>query len=96
VASLGKEDSWEIEMNSFKPFPCGIVIHPVIDGCVQLHSMLDGSGKRCQDIMDVQLTVHPLVLELTGKTKSRDGLEAKFSVYYGAAIGLLLYKVTPG
>lgn len=95
VASLGKEGAWEIEKNSFKPFPCGIVIHPVIDGCVQLHEVLGGSGKRYEDITDVQLTVHPLVLELTGKTKPRDGLEAKFSVYHGAAIGLLLDKATP-
>lgn len=95
VASLGKEGAWEIEKNSFKPFPCGIVIHPIIDGCIQLHEVFDDDGKRYEDIVDVQLTVHPLVLELTGKTKPRDGLEAKFSVYYGAAIGLLLGKATP-
>lgn len=95
VATLGKEGSWEIEKNSFKPFPCGIVIHPVIDGCIQLHEVFNGSGKRHEDIVDVQLTVHPLVLELTGKTKPRDGLEAKFSVYHGASIGLLLGKATP-
>ena len=23
---------WEVEKNSFKPFPCGIVINPAIDG----------------------------------------------------------------
>lgn len=95
VSTLGKEGSWEIEKNSFKPFPCGIVIHPVIDGCIQLHETLEKDGLRCEDITDVQLTVHPLVLELTGKTRPRDGLEAKFSVYHGAAIGLLLGKATP-
>ena len=95
VSTLGKNDpgSWEIEKNSFKPFPCGIVIHPVIDGCVQLHD--SGRCRDAGDIHHVQLTVHPLVLELTGKTKPRDGLEAKFSVYHGAAIGLLLGKATP-
>ena len=29
-------DSWEIALNTYKPFACGIVIHPSIDGCVQL------------------------------------------------------------
>lgn len=93
VTTLGQDKSWEIEKNSFKPFPCGIVIHPVIDSCVRLYD----SG-RCADIDDieyVEVTVHPLVLELTGKTAPRDGLEAKFSVYHGAAIGLLLGKATP-
>ena len=27
---------WEISLNTYKPFACGIVIHPAIDGCVQL------------------------------------------------------------
>jgi aconitate decarboxylase len=36
--------------------------------------------------------VHPLVIELTGKRTPRDGLEAKFSGYYGAAIGLIYGK----
>src|SRR5262245_50257855 len=31
---LGK--SFEVSLNSYKPFACGIVIHPSIDGCVQL------------------------------------------------------------
>ena len=31
---LGKR--FEISFNTYKPFACGIVIHPSIDGCVQL------------------------------------------------------------
>ncbi|OJJ48394.1 hypothetical protein ASPZODRAFT_130418 [Penicilliopsis zonata CBS 506.65] len=90
VDSLGK--TWETEKNSFKPFPCGIVIHPVIDGCISLHRKHLTSS---EEIVSVMLTVHPLVLELTGKKYPRDGLEAKFSVYHGAAVGLLLGKATP-
>ena len=92
VSTLG-EGPWEIEKNAFQPFPCGIVVHPVLDGCVRLHDR-----GRCADIEridTVELRVHPLVLELTGKTAPRDGLEAKFSVYHGAAVGLLLGKATP-
>ena len=29
-------ERFEISFNSYKPFACGIVIHPSIDGCVQL------------------------------------------------------------
>jgi aconitate decarboxylase len=36
-----------------------------------------------------------LVLELTGKKYPKDGLEAKFSVYHGAACGLLYGRATP-
>jgi len=35
------------------------------------------------------------VLELTGKKTPQDGLQAKFSVYHGGAIGLVLGKAGP-
>lgn len=87
---------WEIEKNTFKPFPCGIVIHPIIDACIQArtqHNLME-SGKL-KAIQQVSLRVNPLVLDLTGKRTPKDGLEAKFSVYHGAAIGLLFGTATP-
>jgi len=48
-----------------------------------------------QEIERVHARVHPLVLELTGKKTPRDGLQAKFSVYHGGAIGLVLGKAGP-
>ena len=88
---LDDDDKWGIEKNAFKPFPCGIVIHPVIDGCAQLYH----EGLEVDKITSVNLRVHPLVLELTGKKNPKDGLQGKFSVYHGAACGLLFGKATP-
>ncbi|KAF2092910.1 mmge/prpd family protein-like protein [Rhizodiscina lignyota] len=93
MASLGKE--WETAKNSFKPFPCGIVIHPVIDGCVQVRKDMQAAGANVEDIESIHAKVHHLVLELTGKRTPKDGLEAKFSVYHGGAIGLVFGKGTP-
>jgi aconitate decarboxylase len=93
LATLGQD--WETAKNSFKPFPCGIVVHPAIDGCVQARNELDARSTPASRITKVELLVHPLVLELTGKTKPKDGLEAKFSVYHGAAVGLLFGRGTP-
>jgi len=28
---------FDLRANTYKPFPCGIVNHPTIDGCIQLH-----------------------------------------------------------
>ncbi|KAJ5512255.1 hypothetical protein N7463_001807 [Penicillium fimorum] len=95
IAGLGGSGRWEIVRNTFKPFPCGIVVHPVIDGCVWLHGELERVGVDVADVEEVVVDVHPLVLELTGKTAPRDGLEAKFSVYHSGAVGLLLGKATP-
>jgi aconitate decarboxylase len=93
IASLGKV--WETEKNSFKPFPCGIVVHPVIDGCIQLHKEMKEKGLSLSDLKSVHSRVHPLVLELTGKKTPKDGLQAKFSVYHGGAVGLVLGKAGP-
>ena len=78
---------WESALNSYKPFACGIVIHPTIDGCIQLREELGDA--RVRQIKSVELTTHPLVLELTGKTNPKTGLEGKFSVYHAAAAALL-------
>lgn len=86
---------WEILRNSFKPFPCGIVIHPIIDACAQIHNEMEKEGLNVRNIKSVHAKVHPLVLELTGKRKPKDGLEGKFSVFHGAAIGLIYGKGTP-
>jgi len=82
----GLGDRYEILQNTYKPFPCGIVIHPTIDGCLQLRKEQGFSGDQ---IEAVELRVHPLVLELTGKTRPRTGLEGKFSVYHAAAVSLV-------
>ena len=31
-------ESYEISLNTYKPFACGIVIHPAIDACIQLRN----------------------------------------------------------
>jgi 2-methylcitrate dehydratase PrpD len=85
---LGKR--FEISFNTYKPFACGIVIHPSIDGCVQLRN---SNRLPIDDIERIDLKVHSLVLELTGKPAPRTGLEAKFSVYHACAAGILFGEV---
>jgi len=84
--SDGLGDRFEISLNTYKPFACGIVIHPSIDGCRQLCA---AHQLRADDIEGVDLRVHPLVLELTGKRTPQTGLEAKFSVYHACAAAIL-------
>ena len=76
---------FEISFNAYKPFACGIVIHPSIDACAQLRAQ----GVKAEEVKSIELRVHPLVLELTGKKTPQDGLQGKFSVYHGCAVGLI-------
>ncbi|KAK7755368.1 hypothetical protein SLS62_002595 [Diatrype stigma] len=94
-AELGRDGKWEIERNTFKPFPCGIVMHPTIDGCIQLRRQASGEGKDVGAVRSVELRVNPHVLVLTGKTDPQTGLEGKFSIYHAAAVGLLYGEATP-
>ena len=79
-------ETWEIALNTYKPFACGIVEHPAIDGCIQLRNE---HKLKAEAIESIALKVHPLVLELTGKKTPQTGLESKFSVYHSAAVGAI-------
>ena len=72
--------------NGFKPYACGVVIHPTIDGVRRLRQRY---GLEPSQVREIETRVHPLVLELTGKREPKTGLEGKFSVYFCAAIALI-------
>jgi 2-methylcitrate dehydratase PrpD len=82
----GLAQRYEAALNTYKPFACGIVLHPGIDAAIRLR---DENKFTADQIERVELKVHPLVLELTGKKTPRDGLEGKFSVYHAVAVALV-------
>jgi 2-methylcitrate dehydratase PrpD len=84
TARLGS--SYEIAVNTYKPFACGIVMHPTIDGCIQLRNEQKLTAAAIERI---ELRVHPLVLDLTGKKTPTIGLEGKFSIYHAAAVAIV-------
>ncbi|WP_077035746.1 MmgE/PrpD family protein [Pelomonas sp. KK5] len=77
---------YEIGLNTYKPFACGIVAHPAIDAAIQLR---EANQLKPEQIRSVALKVHPLVLNLMGKTEPGIGLEGKFSVYHAVAVALV-------
>jgi 2-methylcitrate dehydratase PrpD len=95
--ALSREHDWrqvtdglgtrfESALNTYKPFACGIVTHPAIDAAIQLRREF---ALQSTQISAVELRANPLVLSLTGKTDPRSGLEAKFSIYYCIAAGIV-------
>jgi 2-methylcitrate dehydratase PrpD len=84
---LGQD--WDLHANTYKPFPCGIVNHPTIDGAIQLH---DEFRPAPEQIVAVRLRVAPLVMDLCNQQGITKGLQGKFSVYHGAAVGLVRGK----
>jgi 2-methylcitrate dehydratase PrpD len=84
LAGLGQH--WEILANAHKPYPCGFVIHPVIDACLEIAraSALDPAG-----ITDIHLTVNPLVLTLCDRPSPGNQLQALVSTQHWAAASIL-------
>jgi len=79
-------ETWEISATTYKPYACGIVEHPAIDGCIQLRNE---HTLKPENIEGISLKVHPLVLELTGRKTPGSGLEGKFSVYHSSAVAVI-------
>ena len=77
---------FDLRVNTYKPFPCGIVNHPTIDGAISIHHE---HHPPAEAIAAVRLRVAPLVLDLCNQQNITCGLQGKFSVYHGAAVGLV-------
>ncbi len=84
MAGLGER--WELRNNSYKPFPCGVVTHAVIDGALQIAGRRPA---RADEIARVHLSVHHRVPVLCGIRQPDTGLEGKFSIYHCCAAALV-------
>ena len=82
----GLGERYEALLNTYKPFACGIVMHPAIDAAIQLRNQYQ---LKPDQIDTINLRVNPLVLELTGKKTPTAGLEGKFSIYHAVAVAIV-------
>jgi len=78
---------FEILANTFKPYPCGIVIHPVLDACLALREAAGGSHFDPMQAERVRIDAAPVAVKLTGK-RAVDAYQARTSLYYWAATAL--------
>jgi len=75
--------TWELELNTFKTYPCGVVAHPAMDAAISVSAVIDTA-----DVTGITLRCNPLVPELMGLAQPADGLSARFSARHGVAVGL--------
>jgi 2-methylcitrate dehydratase PrpD len=84
IAGLGVD--YEISNLAYKPYPCGIVVHPVIDVCLDL---IREHRFSADDVDQVVLHVPESAMLLTGRKDPTDGNKAGTSIYHWAAASLL-------
>jgi 2-methylcitrate dehydratase PrpD len=82
---------WLLLDNSYKPYPCGVVAHPAIEAAIGLEPLLSlrQHPDRVSGIEAIEVRCHPLVPDLMGKQRPRNGLEGRFSAVHGVAVGLI-------
>jgi 2-methylcitrate dehydratase PrpD len=80
-------DRWEIMATSYKPYPCGFVLHPVID-CV-LDWRRDHPGVA---VATVRVTGNPLLALRADRPQVASGRESQISVQHAVAAALLTGK----
>jgi 2-methylcitrate dehydratase PrpD len=79
-------EHWECERNTFKPYPCGFLLHPALDACLPLSAAVPLSAEQ---IAEVVVTVHPLAQLRADRRHPADGLESKLSLQHAVAVALL-------
>ncbi|HTZ78136.1 MAG TPA: MmgE/PrpD family protein [Stellaceae bacterium] len=80
----GLGERWELRLNSYKPYPCGIVFHAVIDACLDLRERLRLTPDA---IAAVTVRGSQLLLD-RGDRIVENERDARISIHHSAAVAL--------
>jgi 2-methylcitrate dehydratase PrpD len=86
AALAGLGETWETAALAYKPYPCGFVIHPVIDACLDIATRPGFDATR---IARVELDVDPLCVKLTSRPTPANRNHATVSFQHWTAASLL-------
>lgn len=82
----GLGETWELAQNTYKPYPGGIVVHPVIDAALALRQE---PGIAPQTIARIVVRGHPLLAKRADRPNVTTGRESQVSVQHSVAVALL-------
>lgn len=91
TARLG--ETWELAINALKPYPCGVVLHPVIDACLDVRARPD--MPRLEQVEQVVVRGNSL-LKARADRQVTTGREAQVCLSHTVAVALLLGRAGPG
>ena len=77
TAGLGTH--WEMRNVAYKPYPCGVVLHALIDACLEHRQAIRQSEA-------ISVGLHPLAIERTDRPEPRDVIEARLSAQHAVAV----------
>lgn len=86
----GFGESWELRRNACKAYPSGIVLHPVIDACLDIRARDD---LHPDAVAAVSVRAHPLHGKLTDRPVVHTEREAVVSTQHTVAVALIEGRV---
>jgi 2-methylcitrate dehydratase PrpD len=82
----GIGERWEVLNNAYKPYPCGVVLFPVIDACLELRAHHTPVSEAIDRVV---VSGHPLMRERTDRPNVETGRDARVSLQHSVAAALL-------
>jgi len=82
----GLGDRWELAKNTYKPYPTGVVLNPVIDACLELR---ERHALSAEEVRSIHVLAHPLLFERTDRPNVTSGRESVVSLQHAAAVTML-------
>ncbi len=83
---------WEIQKNTYKPYPCGVVLNHVIEACLELFVTLREKNIDLKNLDVIKLTGHPLLRQRTDRPNVLTGRESQVSAQHAVGIVLVYGK----
>jgi len=82
----GLGERFELLRNTYKPYPCGIVIHPIIDACLELRRAHSLDPAR---IASVAIAASPGAMALCNNRNPKDEMQAHVSLHHWTAVAFI-------
>jgi len=75
-------EHWELTQVAYKPYPCGVVLHALVDACLE-------QREKIRESESIVVALNPLAVERTDRPEPRNALEARLSAHHAVAVAAL-------
>ena len=79
---------WQLQRNTYKPYPCGVVLNPVIDACLELAARVDFRARGSGAVVRIEVTGHPLLRQRTDRPGITSGRQSQVSAQHAVGVAL--------
>jgi 2-methylcitrate dehydratase PrpD len=79
---------WEVLNNTYKPYPCGVVLNPVIEACLEIYEQEQFNPDFISSIQEIRIMGNPLLKQRTDRPSIENGRQSQVSGQHAVAVAL--------